>query len=114
MIRVDVPFGQFEADAWRIGVTRLPVVDGQRDAGRIRVLGGDRLAQIGRERGDAALARQVVADESDAIDVSIGLFHVDALLPMIPTDEKRRNPTGTASARLGNCDRVWLLKRGVG
>jgi hypothetical protein len=32
------------------------------------VFGGERFAEVGRERSDAALARQVVADEGDAIE----------------------------------------------
>ena len=69
-IGVDVLLRQFEADAGRIVVARLGVVDGQGDARRLDALDGDGLAQVGREGGDAALARQVIADEGDAFDDS--------------------------------------------
>ena len=67
-IGVDILFRQFKANAGRIGVAGFDVVDGQRDAGGLAVFGGDGLAQIGGEGGDAALARQVVADERNAAD----------------------------------------------
>ena len=43
-IGIDVLLRQFEAHAGRIGVAALDVVDGQRDARRVGVFGGDRLA----------------------------------------------------------------------
>ena len=61
-------FGQLEAHASRIGIAAFDVVDRHCDASRIRVFGGDGLTQVGGERGDAALSRQIVADESDAVD----------------------------------------------
>jgi hypothetical protein len=41
------------------------------------VFGGDSFAQVSRKRGDAALARQIVANESDAFDGGMArvLFH---------------------------------------
>lgn len=60
-IRVDIFLRQFKANAGRIGVTGLDIVDGQGDAARVTILGGDSLTQVGGEGGDATLARQVVA-----------------------------------------------------
>jgi hypothetical protein len=56
---------QLEAHARRIGVAVVGVVHGQGEASRLRVRGGDGLAQIGREGGNPALARQIIADEGD-------------------------------------------------
>ena len=70
-IRLEVFFRQFEAHPRRIGVAAFDVVDRHGDAGRVAMLGGDRFAQVGGKRGDAALARQVVADKGDAIDRGI-------------------------------------------
>ena len=67
-IRVNILLRQFKANAGRIGVAGLDVVDGQGNAGCSLVFGGDGLTQVGGERGNAALARQVVADEGNAID----------------------------------------------
>ncbi len=69
--------GQLEAHTLGIGVAVFDIVDRHGDAGRVAVLGGDGFAQVGGERGDAALARQVVADESDAIDSGMAraVFH---------------------------------------
>ena len=67
-IGVDIFLHQFKANARRIGIASLGVVDGQGDAGGVIILGGDGLAQIGGKRGNTALARQIVADEANAID----------------------------------------------
>ena len=49
----------------RIVVAFRHVIHGQHAAPRIWVLGGDGLAQVVGEGGDAALARRVVGDECD-------------------------------------------------
>ncbi len=67
-IRVDVLLCQFKSNAGRIGVAGLDVVDGQGNARCVTVFGRDGFAQVGGERGDATLARQVVADEPNAVD----------------------------------------------
>ena len=67
-IGIDILLREFKPNAGRIGVTGLDVIDRQGDAGCLMILGGDGLAQIGGERGDAALARQVVADERNAVE----------------------------------------------
>lgn len=71
-VRVNILLRQFKSNAGRVGVAGLKVVDGQGNAGRALVFGGDGLTQVGGERGDAALARQVVADEPNAVDGWIG------------------------------------------
>ena len=63
-IRVNILLRQFKSNAGWIGVAGLDVVDGQGNARCSAVFGGDGLTQIGGECGDAALARQVVADEA--------------------------------------------------
>ena len=67
-VGVDVLLGQLEANAGRIVVAGLGVVDGQGDARRFGICRGDRLAEIRGERRDAALPRHVVADKGDAPD----------------------------------------------
>ena len=44
------------------------LVHGQHETVEIGTGGGDRFAQIGGERGDAALARQVIAEQRNAPD----------------------------------------------
>src|ERR1041384_5771676 len=68
-VRVDVLLGQLEAHSGRVRVARFDVVYRQSDASCAGVLGGERLAQIRRERGDTALTRQVIADKGDTITV---------------------------------------------
>jgi hypothetical protein len=67
-VGINVLLREFKPDAARIGVTGLGIVDRQGDAGGLRILGGDGFAQIGCKRGDAALTRQIVADEGDAVE----------------------------------------------
>src|SRR3990167_6847553 len=82
-IRVNILLRQFKSNPCRIGVAGLDVVDGQGNARCSAVFGGDGLTQVGGERGDAALARQVVADKPNAVDRRIGwtVFHDEHLLP---------------------------------
>jgi len=58
----------FKTHLGGVVVASLDVVDGQGDARCVTVFGRDGFAQVGGERSDAALARQVVADEPNAID----------------------------------------------
>ena len=67
-VRAVVAVGELEADALRIIVLVPPVVHGQHEAVEIGARGGDRIAQIGGECGDAALARQVIAEQRNAPD----------------------------------------------
>ena len=64
----DLFFRYLKADAGRIGIAFLNIVDGQGNALGMRMFGGYRLAQIGREGSDAAPAGQVVADKCDPLD----------------------------------------------
>ena len=81
VMRVNTLLREFKPDAGRIGVTGLDVIDRQGNAGCFTILGGDGLAQVGGECGDAALARQVVADERNAVDYRLGCaaFHAVGL-----------------------------------
>ncbi len=56
-VGVNILLNQFKANPGRVGVAGLDVVDGQGNIGRALIFGGD-----------AALARQLVADESNAVD----------------------------------------------
>jgi len=67
-IGINILLREFKPNAGRIGVTGLDIIDRQGNAGCVRILGGDGLTQIGGKCGDAALARQVVADERNAIE----------------------------------------------
>jgi hypothetical protein len=74
------------------------------------VFGGDRFAQVRRERGNAALARQVIANECDAFYGGMArvLFHNEIFFLAVATffiflDEKRKEAVtlGAASLKLG-------------
>ena len=54
-----------EVNYFRILVAAFDVVHGHRETLALGMRGLDRREQVGCEGGDAALARQVVADESD-------------------------------------------------
>jgi hypothetical protein len=56
-------------DDFGVLVTALDVVDGDGEALALRVRGGDGGQQIGCKGGNAAFARQVVADEGDFADL---------------------------------------------
>ena len=58
----------FEANYFRVLVATLDVVDRHRETLALRMRGCDGRQQVGRERGNAALARQMVADKSDLAD----------------------------------------------
>jgi hypothetical protein len=64
-VRRDVALADLEANPGRVCVTLARVVHRQREAVELGVLGGDRVAEIGRERSDSALPRQVIAEHRD-------------------------------------------------
>jgi len=65
-IGFDILLCEFEANATGILVPIGRVIDRQSDAGRLLLIGGDGLAQIGGKGRDSASARQIVADEGDS------------------------------------------------
>src|SRR5437867_9826710 len=67
-IRVNILLRQFKSNARRIRVAGLDVVDRQGNTRCVSVFGSDCLTQVGGERGDAALARQIVAYEPNTAD----------------------------------------------
>ena len=69
-----------EAHHIRVFVAALDVVDRDGEALALGMRSRDGSQQIGRERGDAALARQVVADEGDLADFGC-FFHKHSLWP---------------------------------
>ena len=68
-IRVEVLLCELETHLRRVLVALGHVVDRDDAAVDRRILSRDSAAQIGGEGGDAALARQVVADETDFANV---------------------------------------------
>ena len=66
LIGGDVFLRQFQAHLLWIVVTRIRIVDGNGKQASFSVFGRERGAQIGRECGNAALARQIVSDKCDA------------------------------------------------
>jgi hypothetical protein len=71
-VRIDVPLGQLEAHAGGVGVAVFVVIDREGQARRARKFGGDGLAQVGREGGDATLAGKIVANEGDTTNRRFG------------------------------------------
>ena len=67
-VRVDVALGDLEAHARRVGVLHADVVHREHEAVELRHLALDGVAQVGRERRDAALPRQVIAEHRDGVD----------------------------------------------
>ena len=63
-----------EANYFRVLVATLNVVDRHCETLALGMRGCDGRKQVGRERGDAAFARQVVADKSDLANFGI-FFH---------------------------------------
>ncbi len=64
-VRRDVVLLDLEAHSWRVVMARAAVVHGHDEAIQGRELGGDGRAQVGGERRNAALAREVVAQEGN-------------------------------------------------
>ena len=57
---------QFQAHLLRIIVARIGIVDGNGKQASFSVFGCERVAQVGRESGNAALARQIIPNKSNA------------------------------------------------
>jgi hypothetical protein len=81
LIGRDVLLLDLVANDVRIVVPALDVVDRHGEALAARVFGGHAGQQVGRERGDAALARQVVAHERDPPDLGARFLGVAQLRP---------------------------------
>ncbi len=69
-VRRDVVLGDLETDARRVRVPPAGVVHREHEAIQGGELGGDRVAEIGRERRDTAVARHVIAEHRDLADLS--------------------------------------------
>ena len=70
-IGIELLLLDLEPDLRGIVVALGEIVDRNHEAIGAGKLGGDRGADIVREGGDAALARQIIADEGDLADVGI-------------------------------------------
>ena len=70
-IGVEILLGKLEAHFGRVVVAAFDVVDRRDDAVGLGILRGDRLAQVEGERRDAALPRQIIADEGDLANLQI-------------------------------------------
>ena len=66
LIRGNVLLRQFQAHLLRIIVAGIGIVDGDSEQASFAVFGCERGAQVGRERGNAALARQIIPHKRDA------------------------------------------------
>ena len=78
-----VLFLNLKVNYFRILVAAFDVVHRHRETLALRMRGLDRRKQVGSERSDAALARQVVADESDLANFR-SLLHQIFLCPPVP------------------------------
>ena len=66
----------FEADDVWVLVSTLDVIDGHSKTLAVGAFGGDGAEQVGCEGGDAAFAREVIAEEGDLADtVRLNLAH---------------------------------------
>jgi hypothetical protein len=78
-VRVDLLFVDFKTHALRVIVALGPIVDRTDNTLGVGKLGRHRLADVGGKRGNAAAARQVIADEGDVFGIR-RFFHVCKLL----------------------------------
>ena len=76
-------FLNFEADYFGVVIATLNVIDGYRETLALWICSGYGRQQVGRERRDAALAWQVIADKSNLADLRI-LFHEPFLCSRSP------------------------------
>ena len=67
-IRLAIGLREFETHLRRIGVVVAGIVHRKHDPLDLRELGFDRVSQVGGERRDAALTREVRAEKCDAMD----------------------------------------------
>ena len=75
-VGLDFLLRDFKSHATGIVVARLAVVDRSHDTLRLRILCGNRLADVGREGGNTATARNVIPDKGEvrcAGEISHGL-----------------------------------------
>jgi hypothetical protein len=73
-IRAEIPFADFEASARGIRMTAAGIVHSDHESVRAWQLFDQRIGQMRRERRDAAMARQVIAECGETPDV-IGTHH---------------------------------------
>src|ERR1051325_4565349 len=66
-----VLFLNFESNHLGVFIATLHVIDRNRETLALRMGCGDSSQQVGRKRGDAALAWQVIGDESNLPDLGI-------------------------------------------
>src|ERR1700752_1791917 len=76
-IRSEVAFGDFEADARRIGISPTRIVNRNDEAVDIRKRRSDGVGQVGGEGGDPALPRHVIAEHGDFADAGGSIEVVD-------------------------------------
>ena len=70
-----VLFFNLKTNHFRVFIAAFDVVDRHRETLALRMRGGDGREQVGRERGDAAFARQVVADEGDLATLEVSFMN---------------------------------------
>ena len=76
-IRIEIGLRDLEAHSRRICVSPARIVHRQDEPVDGRELGGERVRQMRRERGDAALARHVIAEHGDGADGTGGVDAFD-------------------------------------
>ena len=93
-----------KANHFRVLVATRNVVDRHRQALALGMRAGDGGQQVGRERSDAAFARQVVSDESDFVDFRNGFHPVNPMLRVGRQAGNGADPSGfvvPGNSRLG-------------
>ena len=70
-VRTQVLLLNLEANDVRIPIAALDVIDRHREASAFRMARRHRSQQVGRKRGDAAFARQVVAEKRDGSNAGL-------------------------------------------
>ena len=85
-VRGDVALGDLEAHARRVGVALPRRRSSRARSSRLRQLPRDGAREVGRERRDAALPRQVIAEHRDLLDAggpAVGVMHVPLQLSAV-------------------------------
>ena len=76
LIRAEIPFCDLESDARRIRVPTSGIVHREHKAIRVRQLARHGLGEMRRECGDATVARQMVAKNSESLHLYSSGWHV--------------------------------------
>ena len=111
-IRAEVALGDLEPDARRIAVPSAGIVHRQHERVDVRQRCRQRIGEVRRERGDAALARQVIAEDGES-------FHAGARrssmtrwsFAMTRQDESQPGRFLSIKRRGANRERLFTLEQ---